>query len=372
MEKRLASSGKRTGVWLALCLVATLAGCKDDQKGTSSTQPGKDSATASGSGERVVTVYCWSEYLPEHVRDEFTKRTGIKVNHKTFDSNEKLLEELQAGASDYDIVMPSDYTVQICKRQNLIRKIDHSRIPNWKNLDPKLLGRAWDPKNEYAMPYFWGTTGIGYAKKDFPSGVDSWKAMFDEKNAGKILMLNDAREVLGAALLVMGKSINETNPDVLKQAGEMIKNQKKLVKAYDSDDFANVLQRGEVSLAQGFNGQIAAKVREEPAKFGYSVPKEGATMWIDAFCIPAKAKNADAAHEFLNFVLDPEIGAQLVNEVSYASANLAAKPKIKPEIANDPNIYPPDEVVKRTQGMVDVGDEVTEQIDKIWEQVMAK
>jgi spermidine/putrescine-binding protein len=322
--------------------------------------------------QRTVTVYCWSEYLPEGVRDEFTKRTGIKVNHKTFDSNEKLLEELQAGAADYDVVMPSDYTVQICKRQDLIRKIDKSRIANWKNLDPKMLGREWDRNNEYAMPYFWGTTGIGYSKKDFPNGVDSWNAVFDARYSGKILMLNDAREVLGAALLTMGKSINEKDPNVLRQAGEKIKAQKKLVKVYDSDDFHSVLARGEVALAQGFNGQLAKVISENKDKFGYSVPKEGATMWIDAFCIPAKAKNVDAAHEFLNFVLDPQIGGQLVNEVSYASANLAARKHVKEEILKDPNIYHPDDVIRRTQAMIDVGDEVTEQIDKIWEQVMAK
>jgi spermidine/putrescine transport system substrate-binding protein len=345
-----------------------MAGCKDDKQ-SASTQPGKD--TAKASGERVVTVYCWSEYLPEDVRKKFTEKTGIKVNHKTFENNEKLLDELHTGVSDYDLVMPSDYTVQICKRQNLVQKIDKSRIPNWKNLDPKMLGKKWDPQNEYAVPYFWGTTGIGYAKKDFPSGVDSWKVMFDPKNAGKILMLKDARECMAAALLVMGKTINETSPDVLKQAGEMLKQQKKLVKAYDSDDFHGVLSRGEVSLAHGFNGQLAKVIAENKEKFGYSVPKEGATMWIDAFCIPAKAKNVDTAHEFLNFLLDPEIAGQLVNEVSYASAVAAAK-GIKPEIRNDPNIYPPDDVVKRTQSMIDIGDQATELIDKIWEQVMAQ
>jgi spermidine/putrescine-binding protein len=326
----------------------------------------------SSQAQRVVTVYCWSEYLPEEVRNKFTQKTGIKVNHKTFESNEKLLEELQAGAADYDLVMPSDYTVQILKRQDLVQKIEHARIPNWKNLDPKMLGRQWDPKNEYAMPYFYGTTGIGYAKKDFPDGVESWKALFDPKNSGKILMLKDARECMAAALLVMGKSINETDPAVLKRAGEMIKNKKKLVKVYDSDDFHGVLSRGDVSLAHGYNGQLAKVVAENKEKFGYSVPKEGATMWIDAFCIPAKAKNADAAHEFLNFLLDPEVGGQLVNEVSYASANLAAKRHVKEEIARDPNVYPPDEVVKRTQGMIDIGDEAMELIDKIWEQVMAE
>ena len=221
------------------------------------------------------------------------------------------------------------------------------------------------------MPIFWGTTGIGFNRQAM-GNVDSWKVMFDEKNAGKILMLKDSRECLAAALKLMGKSINEKDPAVLKQAGEMLKNQKRLVKVYTSDDFDQTLGRGDVMLAHGFNGQLAKLVATDKAKFGYVVPKEGATMWIDAFCIPAKAKHVAEAHEFLNYLLDAKVGAQLVNSVNYASSNTAARAAINPKILNDPAIYPPDEVIKRCEVMEDVGDNTMELIDKIWQEVMVK
>jgi len=183
-------------------------------------------------------------------------------------------------------------------------------------------------------------------------------------------MLKDSRECLAVALKLMGKSINENDPAVLKQAGDMLKAQKKLVKVYTSDDFDQTLGRGDVLLAHGFNGQLAKLVATDRAKFAYIVPKEGATLWIDAFCIPAKAKHVAEAHEFLNFLLDPEIGARLVNQVSYASANAAARAKVKPEILSDPAIYPGDDVLKRCEVMADVGDETTDLIDKIWQQVL--
>jgi len=346
-------------ILIALCSLALVAGCKD--KGAATTQ--------AGAGERVVNVYSWSEYLPQDIRDQFTAQTGIKVNLTLYESNEMLLDKLQAGVSDFDLVVPSDYTVAILKRQNLVRKIDSSKIANWKNLDPRFLGRPYDPANEYAMPIFWGTTGIGYNKQAVGT-IDSWHAMFDERYAGKILMLKDSRECLAVALKLMGKSINENDPAVLKQAGDMLKAQKKLVKVYTSDDFDQTLGRGDVLLAHGFNGQLAKLVATDRAKFAYIVPKEGATLWIDAFCIPAKAKHVAEAHEFLNFLLDPEIGARLVNQVSYASANAAARAKVKPEILSDPAIYPGDDVLKRCEVMADVGDETTDLIDKIWQQVL--
>jgi len=347
-------------ITLLFALAFIAGGCK---KGTST--------ASSTAGERVVNVCSWSEYLPQDVRDAFTAKTGIKVNLTLYESNEMLLDKLQTGVADLDLVVPSDYTVAILKRQNMVQKIDASKIPNWRNLDPRLMGRAYDPQNEYAMPIFWGTTGIGFNRQAL-GNVDSWSVMFDEKNAGKILMLKDSRECLAAALKLMGKSINEKDPAVLRQAGEMLKNQKRLVKVYTSDDFDQTLGRGDVMLAHGFNGQLAKLVATDKAKFGYVVPKEGATMWIDAFCIPAKAKHVAEAHEFLNYLLDAKVGAQLVNSVSYASSNTAARAEIKPEILNDPAIYPPDDVIKRCEVMEDVGDPTMDLIDKIWQEVMVK
>lgn len=366
MEKREATSGKREGWWAAGLLLALtlIAGCK---KG------GGGAGQGGAGGERVVNVYSWSEYLPQDVRDGFTAKTGIKVNLTLYESNEMLVDKLQAGVSDFDVVVPSDYTVAILKRQGLVQKIDAGRIANWKNLDPKLLGRAYDPKNEYAMPYFWGTTGIGFDKQAVAGGaVDSWNVMFDEKYAGKILMLKDARECLAVALKRMGKSINERDPAVLRQAGEVLKGQKRLVKVYNSDDSDQTLGRGDVVLAHGFNGQLAKLVASDPARFGYVVPKEGGTMWIDAMCIPAKAKHVAEAHEFLNYLLDPEVGARVVNQVSYASGNLAARAKIEPRILNDPAIYPPEDVVKRCEVMEDLGDGVMEVVDRVWQEVVVK
>jgi spermidine/putrescine-binding protein len=364
MKKREARSDKREGMWvvaLALALVVVV-GCKK----------GGGSATTQGAaGERVLNVYSWSEYLPQDIRDQFTAKTGIKVNLTLYESNEMLLDKLQAGVSDFDLVVPSDYTIAILKRQNLVQPIDQSKISNWKNLDPRLLGRPYDKENRYSMPLFWGTTGIGYDKRAVGT-VDSWQAMFDEKYAGKILMLKDARECLATALKLMGKSINEKDPAILRQAGERLKQQKRLVKVYTSDDFDQTLGRGDVLLAHGFNGQFAKLIATDPARFAYVVPKEGGTMWIDSMCIPAKAKHVEAAHAFLNYLLDPDVGANLVNQVNYASGNQAARAKIKPSILNDKAVYPPDDVIKRCEVMEDLGDATTDLVDRIWQEVLVK
>jgi spermidine/putrescine transport system substrate-binding protein len=153
----------------------------------------------------------------------------------------------------------------------------------------------------------------------------------------------------------MGKSVNEKDPAVLRQAGEMLKRQKALVKAYDSDTFAEELRRGSVVLAQGYNGQLAKLVAEDPEKFGYVVPKEGATVWIDNVCVPTKATNPDAALAFINYLLEPEVGAKIVNAAMYASANKAAKAGVRPEIANNPIVYPPEDVLKRCEFMEHLG-----------------
>ena len=301
-----------------------------------------------------LNVYCWDEYLPKDVLDDFTQRTGIKVTLTLYDSNEVMLAKLASGVNSFDLVFPSEYAVRVLVDRKLVRELDRSKIPNWKNLDQRLLDKNYDPGNKYAVPYFFGTTGIGFNKQAV-GNVDSWNVMFDPKYSGKIMMLKDMRECFAAALKTMGKSVNEKDPAVLKQAGEILKKQKPLVKAYDSDTFAEELRRGSVVLAQGYNGQVAKLVAEEPAKFGYAVPKEGATVWIDNVCVPAKAVNVTAAHAFINYLLEPEIGGRIVNAARYASANRAARAHVKKEILDDANVYPPDDVLKRCEFMEHLG-----------------
>lgn len=337
--------------WMILIGLLVLAGCKPE--------------------ERHLNIYIWTNYLPQDVVADFEKRTGIHTRVDTYDSNETILAKLQSGVADYDLVVPSDYMLKVMIPQKLLREIDPASLRGFANLEPRLLDQKLDPGNRHSIPYLWGTTGIGYAKSRVAAPVDSWGVLFDPRHAGRILMLDDEREAFGAALKLMGRSINETDPAVLRQAAERLKQQKKLVRTYNSSDFANLLAAGDVDVAQGFNGEMAEVVAASQGRLAYVVPKEGGTLWIDSLAIPASAQNVDAAHEFLEFVLEPEIAARIVNGVHYAGANRAALPKIDPAIRNDPAIYPPQEVLDRCELIEDLG-ETTQLLDELWTEVKAQ
>ncbi len=366
---------KRSTTLVAL-VAAALAGCqKSEAPPAPQAEAAKPAAAAAAPAELPKTgklnIFIWSAYLPKEVIDKFTAKTGIQVSFDLYDSNEALLEKLQSGVADYDVVVPSDYMVRILSTQNLIQKLDRDRLENFKNLDPRFLNKKFDPNNEHSLPYFWGTTGFGYNKEKVKGAVDSWNVMFDPKYKGRILMLDDMRENFAVALKSMGKSLNDTDPADLKAASEMLKKQKKLVKTYNSGDFANILASGDVDLAHGYNGQIAEVVRASAGKLAYVVPKEGATFWMDNVAITAKSRNLRSAYEFLNFIMEPEINAEIVNSVNYASANMPAKKFIKPEILNDAAIYPGDDVIARCEFLEDIGDTTTV-LDQYWTEIKAQ
>lgn len=320
---------------------------------------------------RQVNIYIWTNYLPQEVVDGFQQRTGIKVNVDTYDSNEAILEKLQSGVADYDLVVPSDYMMKILIPQGLLQTLDHGRLPHFKNLDPRFLNQKYDPDNAHSFPYLWGTTGIGYNQEKIKEPLDSWRALFDGRYAGRILMLDDAREAFGAALRLLGKSINETDPAVLRQAAGLLKRQKALVRTYNSSDFANLLAAGDVDVAQGFNGEMAEAVANAPGRLAYVIPKEGGTLWVDNAAIPKGARNVDAVYAFLDYVLEPEVAAKIVNGVHYAGANRAAFPLIDARIRQDPSIYPPNEVLDRCELIEDLG-ETTQLIDELWTEIKAQ
>jgi spermidine/putrescine-binding protein len=347
--------------YLLIALAAVALSCGGAQ------EQGEPAKAAAGE----LNVYIWTNYLPQEVIDGFEKKTGIKVNVDTYDSNEAILEKLQSGVADYDIVVPSDYMMKILIPEGLVQTLDRSRLSNFKNLDPRFLNQKYDPDNRHSIPYLWGTTGIGYDKQKVKEPVDSWRALFDERYAGRILMLDDAREAFGAALRILGKSINETDPAVLRQAADMLKKQKSLVRTYNSSDFANLLAAGDVDVAQGFNGEMAEVVANAPDRLAYVIPKEGGTLWIDNVTFPKGARNLDAAYAFLDYVLEPEVAAKIVNGVHYAGANQAAFPLIDAKIRQDPSIYPPKEVLDRCELIEDLG-ETTRLIDELWTEVKAQ
>src|SRR5947209_45247 len=249
--------------------------------------------------------------------------------------------------------------------------LDHGRLPHLKDLDPRFLNQKYDPGNGHSVPYLWGTTGIGYDKTKVQAPVDSWAALFDPRHAGRILMLDDQREVFGAALRLLGRSINEKDPAILRRAAEMLKKQKPLVRTFNSSDFANLLAAGDVDLSQGYNGELAEAVARSNGRLAYVVPKEGGTLWIDNLAIPKGARNLDAAYAFLDFVMQPEIAAKIVNHVHYACANQAALPLIDAKVKDDPSIYPPQDVLNRCELIEDLG-ETTQLVDRLWTEVKAQ
>jgi spermidine/putrescine-binding protein len=347
----------------ALALLAALvaAGCG----------PGRDEPPYPGPGEKKLNVYIWSEYLPKEVIDEFTRRTGIEVRYDLYDSNEPVLEKLQSGVADYDLVVPSDYMVRILVHLKLLRPLDRSRLKNLGNLDPHFMDKEFDPKNAYSLPYVWGTTGFGYNAERAGRSLGSWAPLFDPANRGRILMLDDMRECFAVALKYQGQSLNSTDPAVLKRAADLLKKQKDLVKTYNSGDYENILASGDVEFAHGYNGQLAKLVAREPRKFAYVLPKEGATIWMDSVCIPARARNVEAIYAFLDYILEPEVNAKIVNGIRYASANLPARKFIRPEILNDPAVYPSEEALAKCEFIEDIG-EATSVLDEYWTEIKAQ
>jgi spermidine/putrescine-binding protein len=324
-----------------------------------------------GPGEKKLNLYIWSEYLPKEVIEEFTRRTGIAVHYDLYDSNEPVLEKLQSGVADYDLVVPSDYMVRILIQLKLLRPLDRARLTSFGNLDPRFLDKPFDPKNAYSLPYFWGTTGYGYDKPKAGRAEDSWAPLFDPRNKGQILMLDDMRECFAVALKFLGHSLNSTDPAILKQAADLLKKQKELVKTYNSGDYENILAAGDVWFAHGYNGQLARVAAGDPARFGYVLPKEGATLWIDSVCLPRRARNVESIYAFLNYIFEPEVNARIVNGTSYASADVPARKFIRPEILDDPAIYPSEEALARCELVEDIGDATTI-LDEYWTEIKAQ
>lgn len=359
-------------VTLGVATLAAAAGCsrRAEAPAPADAPAGAASTAAAPADAGSLNIFIWSAYLPESVIQEFTKRTGVKVNFDLYDSNEALLEKLQSGVADYDLVVPSDYMVKILIHEGLIQKLDKTRLANFGNLDPRFLDKKFDPQNGYSLPYFWGTTGLGYDKTKVKGPVDSWGVLFDPKYKGRILMLDDVREVFGVALKYRGHSLNTTDPKLLREAADLLKKQKDLVKTYNSGDFANILAAGDVDLAHGYNGQLAEVVAKEPNRLAYVVPKEGGTFWMDNLAIPTKARNVENAYKFIDFVMDPQVNAEIVDGVSYASANVPAKKLIDPKILDDPAIYPSDDVLSRCEFIEDIGDATT-LLDEYWTEIKA-
>ena len=325
-----------------------------------------------GGGEQELAeelhVYNWSEYIDPEIYEDFEEEFGVKVIEDTFASNEDLLAKLQAGATGYDLIVPSDYMVAIMVELDLLSEINYDNIPNFENIDDTFRDPPYDPGNVFSVPYQWGTTGIGYNADLFEDPPNSWAYLFDpamaSEYAGRISMLNDSREVLGAALKYLGYSVNSTSEQELEEAKQLLIQQKEWVAAYDSDGFEDLLAAGEVDIGHGWSGDYFAAA-EEAESVWYIIPEEGGVIWTDNLAIPKTAPSQYTAEVFIDYLLRPEVGAKITNYTWYGSPNKASTEFIDAEILEEPAIYPPDEVMEMLEFLRDVG-ESTALYDRIW------
>jgi spermidine/putrescine transport system substrate-binding protein/spermidine/putrescine transport system permease protein len=317
-----------------------------------------------------LNVFIWSNYLPDNVIAEFERRYDAKLNIELYDSNEALLAKLQSGGANYDIIVPSDYLVTVLREQGLLQELNRDLLTNFSNIDPQFAGLPYDTANQFSIPYMWGTTGIAYRKDNVADPIDSWSSLWDSRYKDRIAMLDDVRETFGAALKLLGKSENSTDPSEIQAAAELLMQQKPLVKAYDSGGFDQMLLSGDAWIAQAYSGQIAKAIIENPV-IGYVIPKEGCTIFVDNMCIPRNALHKELAHEFMNFVLEAGPAADIANGTGYSSVNLAARPLIRAELLTNEAAYPPRDALERCEFIKELGAAISV-YDRWWTEVKSK
>jgi spermidine/putrescine transport system substrate-binding protein len=315
-------------------------------------------------------VFNWADYFAPDTLKNFEKEFDCRVVPDYFESAETLRARLDGGKSGFDVVFPSDEVMRAFIAKGLLEKLDLAKIPNVKNLSPKFRGLGYDAKNEYSVPYMWGTTGLAYNKSKVNPAPDSWKALWDPKYAGNVTILDDAREAFAAAIWADGGSIEPLTPAAIEKAGKKLAGAK--VKAYDGQPKLRLI-KGEAWIAQCYSGDALqaaeADAKERSGEVGYVIPKEGGTIWVDNICIPKGAPNKDLAHKFIDYLLRADVSAAISNEVRYANPNEAAQKLIKKEVLENRAANPTEDELKRCLLFKDLDPEIKKKLDDAWAQV---
>ncbi len=316
--------------------------------------------------DKVLNLYIWSEYLPEEVLAAFTKETGIKVNISTYDSNEAMYAKIKLVGKGYDLVVPSSDFVGLMRREGLLAPIDTKKIPNFKLIEPRFTNQSFDPGNQYSVPYMWGSTAIAVNTKLVPAEtVRTMADLWRPELKGRLLLPNDAREVLGMGLKSLGYSINETNPEHLRQAYEKVQALIPGVRVFDSDSPKQALLSGEVAAGLVYSGEAYVANGENEA-IRYVYPAEGFTLWLDSFCLPKGAKNIEAAHAFLDFILRPQVSAVISKEMGYSSPNGKVFDFLPAEMRANPIVNPPAQDVARGEFLDSLDDKTLKLYEGYW------
>ncbi len=338
-------------LWMIGLLALLIAGCGQQQK--------------------ELRLLNWSDYMPREVLDEFERREGVRVVEDTYDSPEAMLTKLQAGGDrEYDVLITSDYTIGSLVRAGSLLELDKSKIPNLNNLDPQFADPAFDPGARHSVVYQWGTTGLAYRADLVTGPVESWAVLFDPaRQVGNFLLLDEMREQVGAALLFKGQSVNTTDPARLAEVQTLLLETKRRSRGFaGGTSIRDRLIAGDIAVGPAYSGDILAAQAENP-QLRYVIPTEGATLWTDNLVVMQKSPNHELAYRFINFLLEPEIAAQISNSIGYATPVAAAMDKIQER--DNPLIYPTPEKKARLELLSDLGDRA-EVFNKVWSEVKSR
>ena len=315
--------------------------------------------------QEVVNVYNWGEYIDESIFDDFEEQTGIKVNYNVYESNEQLYTVLNGGGVSYDVIIPSDYMISRMIEEDMLEKINFDNVPNIAKIDPAYLNLEFDPAQEYSVPYSWGVVGIIYNTKVVNEPVDSWSIIFDEKYSGQILQFDNSRDAMATALFYLGYPVNTTDKAQLEEAYQLLVSQKPILQGYVMDQIFDRMERGEAWAAPYYAGDYLTMVEENP-DLGFSHPKEGFNIFIDAMCIPKGCQNKEGAEAFINFLCRPEISAANLDYIGYSTPETAAKDYLDEDVTSSPVSYPDDETLARSESFAELGVGATQTMNDLW------
>ncbi|GAC1664492.1 MAG: polyamine ABC transporter substrate-binding protein [Steroidobacteraceae bacterium] len=369
---------------LACGCVLTMSAC-GDRKGASDAAAGSaGTIAAADGGTKALNLYIWSDYLAANTLSDFEKQTGIKVHVAYFDTNETLETKLLAGSSGYDIVVPTASYFERQIKAGVYLNLDKAKLPNLKNMDPELMSKAalHDPGNAHGIIYTWGTNGIGYNEKmvrqlmpDAP--LESWRLVFDPIVAARVAkcgisVLDSPAEMMRAVYSYLGKDPNSQSPGDLVLAEAVLSKIRPYIRNINSSEYIEALANGDLCIAVGYNGDVMqARDRAREANKGieikYAVPKEGSISWFDMLAIPQDAPHRDSAYAFMNYIMTPQVIADISNFKRYANANLASQPFVLASVKEDPGIYPPPEQRQKLAVQLADSADQTRAITRVWQ-----
>ncbi|WP_236995080.1 polyamine ABC transporter substrate-binding protein [Heliomicrobium modesticaldum] len=347
-----------------LTLALVLTGC-----GTTQAPEAKGGQDGANGGERVLNIYSWADNFSPEVLDDFAKKHNCKVNYDVFSSNEELLAKLQAGGAQYDVIQPSDYMVGAMVKMGLLEELNHNSIPNMKNLVSTFQTPAFDPGNKHSVVYTWGITGIAYNTKYVKEPISSWQDLWNPKYKGRLVLLNDSREVLGMALKKNGFSNSTKDQKELDKAFNDLKTLAPNVLAFDTDDIKQKFITEEAWIGTMWSGD-AAFVYKDNKDVAFVIPKEGTTIWADTLAIPKGAKHRELAEQFINYLMEPEVSVKNYEFIGYSNPNEKAFAQHSEEYRKNPMINLSKSEIAKGEWLQDVGD-MLKFYDRYWTELKA-